>query len=501
MLETNACSLDNRNALIRHLIAMNPPKLLIANRGEIACRVIRAARTLGLPTVAVHSDADAELPHVALADEAVAIGPARSAESYLNVERILDAARTTGATLLHPGYGFLSENASFAERCRAEGIAFVGPSPEVIRLMGDKEHARQAALRAGVPVLPGSKKLATGDARAVAAAGSATGFPLLVKAAAGGGGIGMRRVTSADLLGAAVEATSGMALKAFGDGSVYLERMVQRARHVEIQVFGFGDGTAVHLFERDCSLQRRHQKVIEEAPAPNIPADVRIAIAAAAVKLAESCAYQGAGTIEFLYDTTSREFFFLEMNTRIQVEHPTTEMITGVDLVAAQLRLAMGERLNDALAQSRIRATGHAIEARVYAENPAKNFMPSPGPLTRFKVPQLADLRFETGYREGNRVTPFYDPMLMKVIAHGPTRQAAIDRLVAGLREVEVGGIVTNISYLLTVLCSADFVSADVYTGLLTDQHATLAGPAPTGTGGAPHRAGTASTGPSPAIG
>ena len=458
---------------------MPSPKLLVANRGEIACRVIRAARSLGLLTVAVYSEADAELPHVALADEAVAIGPARAAESYLNGERIVQAARQTGATLLHPGYGFLSERASFAQLCHDNGIRFVGPSAAVIRLMGDKERARAAAVEAGVPVLPGSKKLVIADAAAVTSAGKATGFPLLVKAAAGGGGIGMRIVASADQLAAAVAATSGMALKAFGDGAVYLERMVQRARHVEIQVFGFGDGTAVHLFERDCSLQRRHQKVIEEGPAPEIPADVRSALAEAAVKLAESCAYQGAGTVEFLYDTQSREFFFLEMNTRIQVEHPTTEMITGIDLVAAQLRLAMGERLNEALAQARIRTNGHAVEARVYAENPARNFMPSPGTLTRFRVPESAHLRIETGYREGNRVTPFYDPMVMKVIAHGPDRQTAIERLLGALRQVEIEGIVTNIPYLLTVLACANFRAADVYTNLLADQHAVLAGPAP----------------------
>ena len=455
------------------------PTVLIANRGEIACRVIRAARTLGLRTVAVYSEADSELLHVAMADEAVAIGPARATESYLNAERILEAARQTGATLLHPGYGFLSENGSFAERCRDNGIRFVGPSPEVIRLMGDKEQARQAAVRASVPVLPGSSKLALADAASIADAGRATGFPLLVKAAAGGGGIGMRTVTAPEQLAAAVEATSGMALKAFGDGSVYLERLVQRARHVEIQVFGFGDGTAVHLFERDCSLQRRHQKVIEEAPAPGLPAQVRVAIAKAAVKLAESCSYQGAGTIEFLYDTLGHEYFFLEMNTRIQVEHPTTEMITGVDLVAAQLRLAMGEPLNTELAQQRIGASGHAIEARVYAENPAKNFIPSPGPLNRFQVPQMADVRFETGYRQGNRVTPFYDPMIMKVIAHASTRQAATQRLIEALRGVEIEGIVTNLAYLQTVLASDDFANANVHTNLLAEKHAALAGPAP----------------------
>jgi 3-methylcrotonyl-CoA carboxylase alpha subunit len=450
------------------------PTLLIANRGEIACRVIRAARTLSLRTVAVYSEADKESPHVSMADAAVQIGPARPAESYLKIPAVLEAAKTQGATLIHPGYGFLSENAAFAAECAHAGIQFVGPTPEVIRLMGDKDQARRAAAAAGVPVLPGTGKLDPADESAILEAGAKTGYPLLVKAAAGGGGIGMRTVSRAEDLVAAVTATSGLAQKAFGNGSVYLERFVERARHVEIQLFGFGDGQAVHLFERDCSLQRRHQKVVEEARAPNIRDAVRERIADAAVKLACACKYQGAGTVEFLYDTKSEEFFFLEMNTRIQVEHPVTEMITGVDLVAAQLRLAMGEHLNDELAQSKIKPQGHAVEARVYAENPSKNFMPSPGPLTVMRLPTGPGVRVDTGYAEGGRITPFYDPMVMKVIAHGADRAQAIERLSTALSDLRLEGIAHNANYVRSVLAHPAFKAGGLHTGFLGQFHADL---------------------------
>ena len=450
------------------------PILLVANRGEIACRVLRAARELSLQTVAVYSQADSELPHVGMADVAVEIGPARPSESYLNVAAVLEAARDHGATMIHPGYGFLSENAAFARACGDAGIRFVGPTPEVISLMGDKDRARQAASAAGVPVLPGSGKLDPLNEAAVLAAGEKTGYPLLVKAAAGGGGIGMKSVSRSEDLVATVATTSGMAQKAFGDGSVYLERYVQRARHVEIQLFGFGDGTAVHLFERDCSLQRRHQKVVEEARAPFISEAVRTRMAEAAVGLAKACSYQGAGTVEFLYDTRTEEFFFLEMNTRIQVEHPVTEMITGVDLVAAQIRLAMGETLQTELAQDRITARGHALEVRVYAENPAKNFLPSPGTLAEFHVPSGPHVRVDTGYREGNKVTPFYDPMVMKVIAHGADRAQAIERLQSALADARVSGIGNNIAYLKKVLANPAFLAGDLHTGFLGEQHLSL---------------------------
>ncbi|MDF2464297.1 MAG: acetyl-CoA carboxylase biotin carboxylase subunit [Ramlibacter sp.] len=448
--------------------------LLVANRGEIACRVIRAAKKLSLRTVAVYSEADSELPHVALADEAVLIGPARAAESYLRPDILLAVARQTGAGLVHPGYGFLSENAGFALACEEAGLKFVGPSAKVIRLMGDKDQARQAAAKAGVPVLPGTGKLDPADEQAIVAAGAATGFPLLVKAAAGGGGIGMRTVRAPADLVAAVQATSGMAGKAFGDGSVYLERLVERARHVEIQIFGFGDGTAVHLFERDCSLQRRHQKVVEEARAPDIDGSVREKIAQAAVALACACNYAGAGTVEFLFDTMKQEFFFLEMNTRIQVEHPVTEMITGIDLVGAQLRLAMGDQLHAELAQDRIRANGHSVEVRVYAENPMKNFMPSPGPLTEFSVPESEGIRVETGYRAGNKVTPFYDPMIMKVIAHGESRLHAIERLQEALAGARITGIMHNVPYLRSILAHQGFRDAELHTGFLAQAHSEI---------------------------
>jgi 3-methylcrotonyl-CoA carboxylase alpha subunit len=453
---------------------MKKHTLLVANRGEIACRVLRSARALSLRTIAVYSQVDRELPHVQMADVAVEIGPARPAESYLNTRAVLDAAEAHGATMIHPGYGFLSENPAFASACAQAGIQFVGPSPEVIGLMGDKDQARQTAATAGVPVLPGSGKLNPADPADILVAGEKTGFPLLVKAAAGGGGIGMRTVSNPDELVAAVAATSGLAQKAFGDGAVYLERFVERARHVEIQLFGFGDGQAIHLFERDCSLQRRHQKVIEEARAPQIQDAVRTRIAEAAVQLARACKYQGAGTVEFLYDSESQEFFFLEMNTRIQVEHPANEMITGVDLVAAQLRLAMGERLHEELAQDQIKPHGHAIEARVYAENPAKNFLPSPGLLSTMRLPSGEDVRVDTGYAQGNRITPFYDPMVMKVIAYAADRDQAINRLDLALAQTHLEGIAHNIGYLRSVLKHPAFRAGQLHTGFLGQFHGEL---------------------------
>jgi 3-methylcrotonyl-CoA carboxylase alpha subunit len=438
-------------------------KVLIANRGEIACRVIAAARSLGLPTVAVYSEADADAPHVRAADEAVAIGPARPAESYLNREKLLAVAKQTGATLVHPGYGFLAENPSFAEECFSNGLIFVGPKPDVIRTMGDKEHAREFAVGAGVPVVPGAQDLPDEPAK-LAAEADRVGFPLLVKAAAGGGGIGMRRVDGPFDLTPAVEATRAMAERAFGNGAVYFERYIRNARHVEIQVFGFGDGRAVHLFERDCSVQRRHQKIVEEAVAPGLPDAVRAAISAVAVKLACACRYDGAGTVEFLVDTESGEFFFLEMNTRIQVEHPVTEMVTGHDLVAAQIRHAMGEDISGHLSQERITVRGHAVEARIYAERPARNFVPSPGLIEDMVLPQGEGIRIDTGFRAGMKVTPFYDPMLMKVIGHGATRAEAIARLDAALAALVIKGIETNTDFVRRVLAHPTFVAAQAHT-------------------------------------
>ena len=461
-------------------------RLLVANRGEIACRVMRSARLLGMSTVAVHSEVDATALHVALADQAVAIGAAPATESYLVAARVLAAAVDSGADAVHPGYGFLAENAAFARAVEAAGLRWVGPTPKSIDDMGDKARARIIARAAGVPVLPGSDRFSPADpavtSATIEAAAAATGFPLLVKAAAGGGGIGMRRVDDPAGLAAAIESTQTMAARAFGDGTVYLERFVPKARHVEVQVFGFGDGRAVHLYERDCSIQRRFQKVIEESPAPGLAQATRTAMCEAATALAREQAYRGAGTVEFVVDADSGEFFFLEMNTRIQVEHPVTEMRTGVDLVAWQLLLAGGDPLPVA-GQDDVRAQGHAIEARLYAERPAKGFLPSTGTLSVFELPAtgaalldgLPDgLRIDAGVRAGDTISHWYDPMIAKVIAHGATRDAAIDRLRAALAAIRIEGVETNLVFLQRTLDHAAFRGGDVFTGFIDAHKAVL---------------------------
>jgi 3-methylcrotonyl-CoA carboxylase alpha subunit len=441
-------------------------KLLIANRGEIACRIIRSCRRLDLRTVAVHSDADANALHVALADEAQPIGPPPARESYLRADRVLDAAKVRGADAVHPGYGFLSENAAFAEAVQASGLVWVGPSPRSIRDMGDKERARAIARDAGVPVLPGSPRFPAGEPGNLEAAAREVGYPLLVKATAGGGGIGMRRVDAPEQLCATAAATQSMASKAFGDGTIYLERYIARARHVEVQVFGFGDTAAVHLHERDCSIQRRYQKVIEESPAPRLPAEVRERMAEAAVRLCGQERYAGAGTIEFVVDADTFDFYFLEMNTRIQVEHPVTEMNTGRDLVAMQIDHARGKLVR--LDQGDIVARGHAIECRIYAENPAKNFMPSPGRLARFVLPEPSDhLRIDTGFREGDEVTFFYDPLIAKVIAHDASRDGAIERMANALEAIEIQGPASNVAFLLATMRHPEFRAGNVFTGFV----------------------------------
>ncbi|WP_323034942.1 acetyl-CoA carboxylase biotin carboxylase subunit [Pararhodobacter sp.] len=445
---------------------MSAPILLVANRGEIALRVIRAARGLGLGTVSVYSEADADLPHAQAADRSVCIGPARAQDSYMNIPAILAAARETGATLIHPGYGFLSENAGFAQAVREAGLVFVGPDPEHIRLMGDKHNARTAALAAGVPVLPGTGRLPDDPALWPSLA-EAVGFPLLVKAVAGGGGHGMRVVEDPAALVEAIAQVRQVAARAFGDDGAYLERFLSRARHVEVQIFGFGDGRAVHMFERDCTLQRRHQKVVEEAPAPGLPDPVRAAMAEAAVRLATSIGFAGAGTVEYLYDPVTADFFFLEMNTRIQVEHPVTEMVTGTDLVAAQIRLAMGQAVAEDLRQDRLAITGHAIEARIYAENPEKRFLPSPGPLDRLELPQGEGLRVECGYGQGDLVTPHYDPLVIKLIAHGADREQAIARLLDALDRLRIEGIRTNAAFVGALLVDARFATLQHDTRML----------------------------------
>ncbi|MPZ40003.1 MAG: acetyl-CoA carboxylase biotin carboxylase subunit [Rhizobiales bacterium] len=448
-------------------------KVLVANRGEIARRIFRTCRTLGLGTVAVYSEADTGLLHVAEADQARLIGPPRPQESYLVIERILEAAHETGADAVHPGYGFLSENARFAEAIESSGLTWIGPTPETIGAMGDKQRAREIAVAVRVAVVPGSRRFEHDDPSGLDGAAEVLGFPLLVKASAGGGGIGMRRVDDMRSLRDVARATQSMAAKAFGDDSIFLERFIPKARHVEIQVFGFGDGNAVHLFERDCSLQRRFQKVIEESPAPGIPEDIHKRMAEAAVNICRATRYRGAGTVEFVVDAHTFEFYFLEMNTRIQVEHPVTEMITGRDLVAMQIELAAGTLTS--LEQDAINARGHAIECRLYAENPAKMFMPSPGKLERYRPPaEPGDLRVETGYREHDMVTPFYDPLLAKVIAWAPTRDAARQRMVSALAKFEVSGIRTNREFLIACLRDEAFAAGNVSTGFIDQRREQL---------------------------
>jgi 3-methylcrotonyl-CoA carboxylase alpha subunit len=447
-------------------------KLLVANRGEIAVRLMRAAKTLGIATVAVYSEADAAALHVASADEAVLIGSPRPADSYLKVEAILAAAWQTGADAIHPGYGFLAENAAFAAAVEDAGLIFVGPTAAQIAMMGDKARARDAAAAAGVPVLPASARLPPGGLDGLEAAGEAVGYPLLVKAVAGGGGIGMRLVAKPDDLRAAVESLQSMAQRAFGDGTAYLERYVAAARHVEVQVFGLGDGRAAHLFERECSIQRRFQKILEESPSPGIGRDARTAMQIAAQALAAAVSYRSAGTIEFVVDDEAKEFFFLEMNTRIQVEHPVTEMVAGRDLVQLQLKLARGEDCAPLL--DGLVARGHAIECRLCAENPERMFLPSPGRISRLALPEGPALRIDTGVRDGDTVSAFYDSLLAKVIVHAPDRAAAIKAMRAALSAITIEGITTNLPFLVRLLDHPAFIDGRTLTGFIETHRATL---------------------------
>ncbi len=449
-------------------------RILVANRGEIACRIIRAAQALGIETVAVYSEADAGALHCQMADVAVPIGPSPAARSYLRAEAVLAAGAAHGADGVHPGYGFLSENTAFAQAAQAAGMRWIGPSVESIENMGDKKRAREIAQSCGVPVLPGSPRFLPEQLDGLEASAAQVGYPLLVKAAGGGGGIGMKRVDGPATLAATVASTQALALKAFGDGSVYLERYVARARHIEVQVFGYGDGTAVHLFERECSVQRRFQKIIEESPAPGLPAEVLARMSAAAVALAVSQRYSGAGTVEFILDADSGEFFFLEMNTRIQVEHGVTEAVTGWDLVQAQIRLAAGTLAR--VAQADIRRHGAAIECRLYAENPARHFMPSPGRLECFALPAMPGLRVDTGVREGDIITPYYDPMIAKLITRGDDREAARLAMLDALAHARIAGIRHNADFLGRVLAHADFRAGRADTGFVAREMAALAG-------------------------
>jgi acetyl-CoA carboxylase biotin carboxylase subunit len=437
--------------------------VLVANRGEIARRIIRACRRLGLKTVAVHSEADRGAPHAREADTAVEIGPAPARESYLSIERLLGAARATGADAVHPGYGFLSEDWRFAAACAEAGLTFVGPPVEAIRAMGDKTEARRLMAAAGVPVVPGTPG-PVADADAARTAAEALGFPLILKAAGGGGGIGMARVSRAEDLAAAFATATRRAAAAFGNGALYLERYLQGPRHVEVQVFGDTHGDVVHLHERECSLQRRHQKVLEEAPAPGLAPDVKRRLCEAAVAGARAIGYTNAGTLEFLVDAQDR-FHFLEMNTRLQVEHPVTEETTGLDLVVEQLRVAAGERL--AWRQADIVSRGAAVECRVYAEDPARNFLPSPGTVTRLELPDGEGLRIESAVETGSVVSVHYDPLLFKLVARGATRGEALDRLGAALAVSIVEGVRTTIPFLRRVVEHPEVRAGRVHTQMI----------------------------------
>ncbi|MEJ8475772.1 acetyl/propionyl/methylcrotonyl-CoA carboxylase subunit alpha [Roseibium algae] len=442
-------------------------KILIANRGEIACRVMQTAKRLGIKTVAIYSDADANSKHVALADEAYRIGPAPVAESYLKIDAIIEICKLSGAEAVHPGYGFLSENPNFVDALDAAGITFIGPSASAIRAMGLKDAAKTLMEKAGVPVVPGYHR-DTQDPGFLQIQAGKIGYPVLIKARAGGGGKGMRRVDRPEEFITALQAAQREGEASFDDGRVLIEKYVSKPRHIEIQVFGDNHGNAVHLFERDCSLQRRHQKVIEEAPAPDMPEDMRQAMGEAAVTAAKAIGYSGAGTIEFIVDVSeglrADRFFFMEMNTRLQVEHPVTEMITGEDLVAWQLQVAFGKHLPKT--QEQLTFSGWSFEARLYAEDAPKGFLPAIGTLCHVYFPD--DMaRIDSGVRTGDEISPFYDPMIAKLIVHGPTRKIALAKLLAALEATQVAGCVTNAAFLASLCRHKDFASGDVDTGLI----------------------------------
>ncbi|HEY8532649.1 MAG TPA: biotin carboxylase N-terminal domain-containing protein [Micromonospora sp.] len=439
--------------------------LLVANRGEIARRIIRTAARLGVRTIAVYSEADASLPYVREADEAVLIGPAPPGQSYLNVAAILDAARQTGAQAIHPGYGFLAENAAFAAAVRDAGLVWVGPPPEAIDALGDKVNARNLMAKAGVPVAPGTERPVADVAEAIDAA-EAIGYPVMVKAAAGGGGIGMGIARDAEELRAAYETARARAERFFSSPEIFLERYIERARHVEVQVLGLADGRVVALGERDCSVQRRHQKIVEETPSPAVSAELRSRILAGAVAAAEAIGYRNAGTVECLVDQATQEYVFLEMNARLQVEHPITELVTGIDLVEEQLRIAAG--LPPAADLDTVTPTGHAIELRVYAEDPVR-FLPRPGAITGWREPTGEGIRVDAGYEAGSVVTPYYDPLLAKLCVHAADRDAAIERARAAVRDFVIEGPITNLSFFDRLLTHPRFVSGEYDTGIVAE--------------------------------
>jgi acetyl-CoA carboxylase, biotin carboxylase subunit len=437
--------------------------VLVANRGEIARRVITTARRLGVRSVAVYSEADADLPFVKEADQAVLIGPAQPAASYLNGPAVLAAAERTGARAIHPGYGFLAENAGFAASVLAAGLTWIGPSPDSMDQMGDKINARNLMERAGVPVSAGTRE-PVADVAAALAAADQIGYPVMIKASAGGGGIGMSAATGPAELSAGFETARSRAERFFGSADILLERYVERARHVEVQILGLADGRVLALGERDCSVQRRHQKVAEETPSPGISPQLRARMLAAAVQAGQVVNYLGAGTVEFLVDVAAGDFMFLEMNTRLQVEHPVTELVTGIDLVEQQFRIAAGDDISFALED--LAPSGHALELRIYAED-SKRFLPSPGTITEWNEPDGPGVRVDAGYAAGNTVTPFYDPLLAKLCLHGASRAEALDRARAAVAGFGIAGLKTNLEFHADLLTSAEFSSGDYDTGLV----------------------------------
>ncbi|WP_306253930.1 acetyl-CoA carboxylase biotin carboxylase subunit [Parvularcula sp. IMCC14364] len=439
--------------------------ILIANRGEIACRIIHTAKLLGLRTIAVYSEADAQAPHVMMADDSYCLGPAPVAASYLDMDKVLEAATTKKAEAIHPGYGFLSENADFATACTDAGLIFIGPTPKAIELMGDKAKAKRRMIDAGVPCVPGYQGEEQSDGRLIDEAAK-IGFPIMVKAAAGGGGRGMRLVEAESALATAITAARSEAENAFGSGELILEKAISQPRHVEIQVFADKYGNTIHLGERDCSVQRRHQKVLEEAPCPVMTPELRQAMGNAAVKAAKDIAYVGAGTVEFLLDA-SGEFYFLEMNTRLQVEHPVTEMVTGLDLVALQIRVAQGDELG--LVQKDVALSGHAIEARLYAEDTSQDFLPATGPIDLWQPASGAGIRIDSGISTGGEVSPFYDPMLAKIIAYGDNREEARRKLIDALKCTVMFGATTNKAFLIEALERPAFVNGAATTAFIGD--------------------------------
>lgn len=429
-------------------------KILIANRGEIACRIIRSCKEMGIATVAVYSEADRGAKHVAMADEAVFIGNSPAAQSYLVQQKIIDAAKKTGAEAIHPGYGFLSENASFARALKEEGIILIGPSPESMEIMGSKLAAKNAVKAYDIPLVPGTESAIQSFEEALQK-GKEIGFPILIKASAGGGGKGMRVVNKEDEFEEALARAQSEAISAFGDGSVFLEKYIGESKHIEVQVLCDSHGNFLYLFERECTIQRRHQKVVEEAPSPAINPEKRKQIGEHAVNVARSCNYLGAGTVEFIFDVNSGEYYFLEMNTRLQVEHPVTEMITGVDLVKEQIRIASGEPIS--FKQEDLKIKGHAIEVRVYAEDPSNNFLPDTGKLVEYILPKGDGVRVDDGFERGMEIPVFYDPMIAKLIVHAESRELAIDKMLKAIGDYHIGGIQTTLGFCRFAVDHVDF--------------------------------------------